>query len=335
MASPNDHDGNPVKKMRSSFPLAETNEQAFLRELQEGVCQTKRIAGDVALVPVRALTLHPSGTTGPLLRRPGSGCVNHGNSCFISAAVAVLRELPRVCEELETRGKNPWASQVMATLHMAAGGMTADTLRLHTLVLDRFPLGIQADSVEFLEILLERALGGISPWLRNTVMNTVSCATPGCGVKVVNETPHSTMRVHVKPGGPWRVTELMQLAVDHVELVEWTCSSCEAKSGFSSDELGELPKYLIVELIRGMAGVGIRARVQAAKVIVWRERMFEQRAAVYYTGETPASGHYISSVCRGEDEWLFNDEEVSEIPPGFRREEMIVAVVYGMVGGVG
>ena len=74
---------------------------------------------------------------------------SHGNLCFISADVAVLREMPRVCEKLETRGKNPWASLVMRTLYVAAGGKTADTLQLHTLVLDRFPLGVQADSVEF------------------------------------------------------------------------------------------------------------------------------------------------------------------------------------------
>ena len=94
------------------------------------------------------------------------------------------------------------------------------------------------------------------------------------------------------------------------------------------------PQYLTIRLVRPLTGVEQRTRVHVAKKISIREKLYELRAATYFTGRTPTRGHYVVSIhaITGE-EWLQNDDSLSPVGSGLSiyqgtREEMVMGLLY-------
>ena len=309
----------------------ETAEEAILRELLGD-------SPDARPRPTRN-SLQPHPTPAPIQQTPPrmAGFINHGNSCFISAAITIIREMPGICDALENVGTSPWAGVILSAVRTSASGVKTDTTKLHSLLCDRFPLGEQADMFEFLEIVLSLAFGGdVCPLMRSSMKNTVSCLDAGCAQNVsLPPVDQWTVKIHIPPAeAQVQAVELLGAIVDRVEGVEWTCMACGAITGLSADHLEIPPQYLALHLVRSLTGVEQRTRVHVAKKISIREKQYDLRAATYFTGRTPTRGHYVVSIhaVTGE-EWLQNDDSLFPVDSGLSiyqgtREEMVMGLLY-------
>ena len=202
----------------------------------------------------------------------------------------------------------------------------------------------QHDAFEFLEAVLGLAFNmQVINLMQNDTSSSVVCLTPGCAA-TVTQPPLSnwTLKVHVpvfSEAAPQLrvvvITDLLTEVLDHVEPVVWTCPTCGALSGLSTDTVGATPQYLVVQLVRTWAGATNRTRVHVQKELLVQGKKYFLRAAVYFTGTSPVRGHYVTSIHRENgDEWLQDDERTSDpVDVGLAaydatREELVVGVVY-------
>ena len=315
----------PEKKTKLLHFVPESPEEAFLRAMEDDASKNgPTVSSRLQMASPPVSNRYQAGV------KPFAGFENHGQSCFIAAAVTIVREMERVCGDLEDEGKNPWAAKILSAVRSSeSAGLPVDTTKLHQLLVARFPFGLQADAIEFLEVLLSLAFGGtMCPALHSVTTNTISCMVPLCATVVQQTVPATFMRVHIPKVDRVSIADLMEEAMTHTEVVVWNCSMCGAKTGLSVDTLGDPPRYLIVHLVQDARGVGHRTPVHVAGVLRVRGVLYALRVKVYFVGETPVEGHYITSTLRGGVEWLQNDSDVKEMPVNFAFEDLVVAAMF-------
>ena len=270
----------------------------------------------------------PDGT----VRLPFAGFDNHGSSCFLSAALTIVREAEGVCKMMEQDGVNPYAGTILSAVRWsAAAGTMARTTRVHDLMSGRFPLGKQADAVEALGVAMQLATGGVCPPMQFKFGNAIKCMTSPCVHVTEREELETSLQVIVPSGSKFQdgvsVVRLIENTFVHCEMLTWKCPACEGGKGMSVDKVGELPEYLVVSLVRNNTALIRRTPVRVPRALMIRGKKFNLKVAVYFTGLTPESGHYVCGVFRDGGEWEQNDETVRPWSGDFHREELVVAIL--------